>query len=61
MIMKTFRSLTRAATLALAAAGIFASQATAMPLVEPSVDQPLVLAANDCYAIGQQIAAQNGG
>ncbi|PBB34942.1 MAG: hypothetical protein EOQ55_04915 [Mesorhizobium sp.] len=59
--MKTFRSLTRAAALALAAAGLFASQATAMPLVEPSVDQPVVLAASDCYAIGQQIAAQNGG
>ncbi|PBC02611.1 hypothetical protein [Mesorhizobium sp. WSM3860] len=59
--MKTFCSHIRAATLALAAVGLFASPATAMPLVEPSVDEPVVLAANDCYAIGQQVAAQNGG
>ncbi|RRI06017.1 hypothetical protein EH240_04470 [Mesorhizobium tamadayense] len=59
--MKTFRSHIRSATLALAAAGLFASQATAMPAIEPSVDEPIVLAASDCYAIGQQVAAQNGG
>ncbi|KUM24189.1 hypothetical protein AU467_07155 [Mesorhizobium loti] len=59
--MKTFRSHIRSATLALAAAGLFASQAIAMPVVQPSVEQPVVLAANDCYAIGQQVAAQNGG
>ncbi|MDX8481168.1 hypothetical protein RFN28_22285 [Mesorhizobium sp. VK24D] len=59
--MKTFRSHIRTAMLALAAAGLFASQATAMMLIEPSVDRPVVLAASDCYAIGQQVAAQNGG
>ncbi|TIO53992.1 MAG: hypothetical protein E5X80_23655 [Mesorhizobium sp.] len=59
--MKTFRSHIRTATLALAAAGIPTSQAIAMPVVEPSVDQPVVLAASDCYAIGQQVAQQNGG
>ncbi|MEI9405061.1 hypothetical protein [Mesorhizobium argentiipisi] len=51
----------RKAVLALAAAGFFASQTTAMPVIDPSVDQTVVLAANDCYAIGQQVAAQNGG
>ncbi|TIQ34280.1 MAG: hypothetical protein E5X48_19455 [Mesorhizobium sp.] len=59
--MKTFRSHIRTAALTLAAAGLFVSQATAMPVVEPSVEQPVVLAAGDCYAIGQQVAAQNGG
>ncbi|MBA1142035.1 hypothetical protein [Mesorhizobium neociceri] len=46
--MKTLRSHFRTATLALAAAGLLASQAT------PA-------AAADCYAIGQQVAEQNGG
>ncbi|RWM20451.1 hypothetical protein [Mesorhizobium sp.] len=59
--MKTFRSHIRAAMLALAAAGILTSQAIAMPVVEPSAEQPIVLAASDCYAIGQQVAQQNGG
>ncbi|RWB53971.1 hypothetical protein [Mesorhizobium sp.] len=59
--MKTIRSHIRTATLALAAAGLFASQAIAMPAIEPSAEQPVVLAASDCYAIGQQVAAQNGG
>ncbi|RWE15537.1 MAG: hypothetical protein EOS61_09325 [Mesorhizobium sp.] len=54
--MKTFRSHIRAATLMLAAAALFASRAMAVP-----VTQPIVLAASDCYAIGQQVAAQNGG
>ncbi|MFK0688541.1 hypothetical protein ACFX5Q_10095 [Mesorhizobium sp. IMUNJ 23033] len=59
--MKTLRSHFRTATLALAAAGLFASQATAMPVVAPADTQPIVLAASDCYAIGQQVAEQNGG
>ena len=59
--MKTFRSHLRKAVLALAAAGLLASQAVALPVIEPSADQPVVLAASDCYAIGQQVAAQNGG
>jgi hypothetical protein len=43
--MKTLRSHLPIATLALCIAGLFASQATAA----------------DCYAIGQQVAQQNGG
>ncbi|TPN83096.1 hypothetical protein FJ987_03945 [Mesorhizobium sp. CU2] len=59
--MKKLGSNFRKTMLALAAAGLFASHATAVPVVEPSVDQPVVLAAGDCYAIGQQVAEQNGG
>ncbi|TGQ11881.1 MULTISPECIES: hypothetical protein [unclassified Mesorhizobium] len=59
--MKDLGSHLRKAVLALAAAGLIASQAIALPLIEPSADQPVVLAAGDCYAIGQQVAAQNGG
>ncbi|AZO33449.1 hypothetical protein EOA27_09930 [Mesorhizobium sp. M2A.F.Ca.ET.037.01.1.1] len=58
--MKNLGSHLRKAVLALAAAGL-ASQAIALPAIEPSADQPVVLAASDCYAIGQQVAAQNGG
>jgi len=46
--MKTLRSHFRTATLALGIAGVLASLAT------PA-------AAADCYAIGQQVAEQNGG
>ena len=59
--MTTLRSNFRTATLALCAAGLFASQATAMPVVVPAQIQPIILAASDCYAIGQQVAEQNGG
>ncbi|MDG4898022.1 hypothetical protein P9272_31260 [Mesorhizobium sp. WSM4976] len=59
--MKNLGSHLRKAVLALAAAGLLASQAIALPIIEPSADQPVVLAASDCYAIGQQVAAQNGG
>ncbi|PBC11531.1 hypothetical protein [Mesorhizobium sp. WSM3859] len=59
--MKDLGSHLRKAVLALAAAGLLASQAIALPVIEPSADQPVLLAAGDCYAIGQQVAAQNGG
>ncbi|MEW6633673.1 MAG: hypothetical protein AB1440_22610 [Pseudomonadota bacterium] len=59
--MKTLRSHLRTATLALAAAGLFVSQATAEQAADPSADEPIVVAAGDCYAIGQQVAAENGG
>jgi hypothetical protein len=59
--MKTHRSLTRSATLALLGGGLLASHAMAMPVVAPDQPTPVVLAASDCYAIGQQVADQNGG
>ncbi|ESW83164.1 hypothetical protein NKH61_11760 [Mesorhizobium sp. M1005] len=59
--MKILRPHFRTAALALAAAGLLASQAMAIPVVVPEQPQPVVLAASDCYAIGQQVAEQNGG
>ncbi|MEI9425085.1 hypothetical protein O7A70_28385 [Mesorhizobium sp. Cs1299R1N1] len=59
--MKTFRSHFRTATLALSTAGLFASQAMAIPVIGPDQPSLIVLAASDCYAIGQQVAEQNGG
>ncbi len=45
------------------AAGISVSGALAgVPRVDqPSTVEPVTLVAGDCYAIGQQVAAQNGG
>ncbi|MER8827613.1 hypothetical protein NKH73_06115 [Mesorhizobium sp. M0938] len=59
--MRTLRSHFRTAILALSAAGLFVSQATALPVVMPEQKGLVVLAASDCYAIGQQVAEQNGG
>ncbi|BCG74451.1 hypothetical protein MesoLj113a_56090 [Mesorhizobium sp. 113-1-2] len=59
--MKTLRSHFRTATLALCAAGLFASQASAASVAASDQDDPIVVAGNDCYAIGQQVAEQNGG
>lgn len=59
--MKTLRSHLKTAILALAVAGLFASRATALPVVVPEQAPPIILAASDCYAIGQQVAEQNGG
>lgn len=39
----------------------FAHQAAALPAVTPTRDVPLILVQGDCYAVGEQIAAQNGG
>lgn len=57
--MKTLRSIFRSAMTALCAAGLFASAAAAeqMPLREGEY----VVAAADCYAIGQQVADEHGG
>ncbi|WP_192181058.1 hypothetical protein [Mesorhizobium amorphae] len=59
--MKTLRSHFRSATLALCAAGLLAAQASATPVAASGPDEPIVVAADDCYAIGQQVAEQNGG
>jgi hypothetical protein len=55
------RSFIRLATSALGATGLLAAQANAAPAFEPSAPDMILLAASDCYAIGQQVAAQNGG
>jgi ABC-type taurine transport system substrate-binding protein len=58
--MKTPFSLCRSVTLALCAA-VVATQAPAAPLVLQEQAEPMIVAQADCYAIGQQIAAQSGG
>lgn len=57
--MKTFRSIFRPAVTALCAAGLFASSAIAGP--RQSIEGEYLVAAADCYAIGQQVADQHGG
>jgi hypothetical protein len=63
--MNTLLSIFRRATLTLAAAGLLLSQALALPAVGPTFmpdgADAVVKVASDCYAIGQQVAAQNGG
>lgn len=59
MISRTFLRL---AIPALCAVGLSATQAAAVPAQQPSAAEGLVtVAAADCYAIGQQVAAENGG
>lgn len=55
--MKTFRSIFRPAMTALCAAALFGASATAAP----SGSGEYVVAAADCYSIGQQVADQHGG
>ncbi len=47
----------------LCVASLSAAPAAAAPLAmpAPAYDQAIVLAQSDCYSIGQQVAAQNGG
>ncbi len=60
--MKAFSSHFRTAMLVLCAAGLLVSQAVALPVATtPDQSDPVLLAASDCYAIGQQVAEQNGG
>ena len=57
--MKTLRSISRQAALALCAAAMACAQI--VPGASLAAEQPVIVAQADCYAIGQQIAAQNGG
>jgi len=66
--MKIFGIIFRRAVPAFCAAGLLASQATAMPPVAPQamlagsqMTDAVVNVASDCYAVGQQVAAKNGG
>jgi len=49
------------ALLALSAGGLFVAPTRAVPLVAPAYTGPVVTVAADCYAVGQRVAAQNGG
>jgi hypothetical protein len=59
--MKGFRSVLRSAVIAFSGLAFFASQAGATPVVPLEAGNMLVRVQSDCYAIGEQIAAQNGG
>ncbi|BCH26011.1 hypothetical protein [Mesorhizobium sp. L-8-3] len=60
--MITLHIFPRLAIPALCAAGLFATQAAAVPALLPSAPEGLLHGvAADCYAIGQQVAAENGG
>ena len=66
--MKAFYSSFRLALWALGAAGLASVPAFALPMAAPAIAQteasaafPAIPVAADCYALGQQVAAQNGG
>jgi hypothetical protein len=59
--MKIARTLSRHATLALCAAAMLGAQIVPSRSLAAEQPEPVVVAAADCYAIGQQIAAENGG
>src|SRR6187399_2126619 len=59
MIM--LHSIARALTAILAALTFVASPATAAPAYEPDATGETIVAAADCYSVGEQVAAQNGG
>lgn len=59
--MMTLRSFFRLALLSLGAAGLAVSQAGALPVPAPQKHDTVRRVAADCYSIGQQVAAQNGG
>lgn len=59
--MKGFRSVLRPATIALSGLAFCAAQAAAVPAVPLETKSPIVPVQSDCFAIGEQVAAQNGG
>ena len=62
-------SLMRVCLLALCAGGLVATQSVALPLAVPAQEASgldtnaaaVLPVASDCYAVGQQVAQQNGG
>ena len=63
--MNSFCTFFRLAIPALCATGLLATQASAMPLAPVTTlsDRAdlVMTVASDCYAVGQQVAAQKGG
>ncbi|MFD9898067.1 hypothetical protein [Mesorhizobium sp. NPDC059025] len=60
--MNRIRSTLRSFLLALCVGGLIAAApASAMPISSPAYTRQVVTVAADCYAIGQEVAAQNGG
>ena len=59
--MKRLTSLFGTLALAFCAGALFLAQASALPVAVPHYADPVQTVAADCYAVGQQVAAQNGG
>lgn len=60
--MNSFRSIFGSLALALGICGLLvAPPASALPISSPAYTKQVVTVAADCYAIGQEVAAQNGG
>lgn len=60
--MNRFRFLLRSFVLALGVGGLLvAPPAGALPISSPVYTKQVMSVAADCYAIGQEVAAQNGG
>lgn len=59
--MKIARTLSRYATLAFCAAAMLGAQIAPGRSLAAEQPEPVAVAAADCYAVGQQIAEQNGG
>jgi hypothetical protein len=59
--MEGFRSVLRSAIAACSGLALLVSQAAAMPVAPFTAESLLIPVQSDCYAIGEQIAAQNGG
>lgn len=60
--MKTTRTLFRSIVVAASMAALMVTHATAAPVpAAPSTQNLVVPVQADCYAVGQQVAAENGG
>jgi hypothetical protein len=59
--MKRFRSLLQTAIATVSAVVLLVSEAAALPAVSIGAEGIMKTVASDCYAIGEQVAAQNGG
>jgi hypothetical protein len=59
--MKKFRHLLRSILPVVCASALGISEAIALPVAAPQLENPIVHVAADCYSIGQQVAAQAGG
>jgi hypothetical protein len=59
--MKKLYSLPQTAIAALSATVLLISEAAALPAAPVNADSVVVAIGGDCYAIGEQVAAQNGG
>ena len=59
--MTTLHSIARALTGILASATLVASHATASSANQPDATGETIVAAADCYSVGEQVASQYGG